>query len=118
MVELEKVSWDSVKHEKLSDTISRQMVFGEKAMVAKIFLKKGAVVPAHRHESEQLTWIISGALEFTIGGSKLTVGANEVLKIPSMVEHAAVALEDTYDVDIFCPIRQDWIKGDDSYLRK
>lgn len=118
MAKLEKVTWDKVKNEKLSETISRQMVYGDRAMVAKIFLKKGAVVPAHKHESEQLTWIMSGALEFTIDGNKLIVGANEVLKIPSMVEHAAVALEDTYDIDIFSPIRNDWIKGDDSYLRK
>lgn len=117
-MELEKVPWESVKKEDLSETISRQMVYGEKAMVAKIFLKKGAVVPAHKHESEQLTWIMSGALEFTINGEKLIVKENEVLKIPSMLEHAAVALEDTYDLDIFSPIRDDWIKGDDSYLRK
>ncbi|MDH2905448.1 MAG: cupin domain-containing protein [Methanomassiliicoccales archaeon] len=118
VVKLEKVSWDGVKQDTLSDMITRQMVYGEKAMVARIFLKKGAVVPAHKHESEQLTWIISGALEFTIDGKKLTVIANEVLKIPSMVEHAAVALEDTYDVDIFSPIRLDWINGDDAYMRK
>ena len=117
-MELEKVTWESVKKEPLSETISRQMVYGERAMVAKIFLKKGAVVPAHKHESEQLTWIMSGALEFTINGEKLIVKENEVLKIPSMLEHAAVALEDTYDLDIFSPIRQDWIKGDDAYLRK
>lgn len=115
---MEKVPWESVKTEKLSETISRQMIYGDKAMVAKIFLKKGAVVPAHKHEAEQLTWIMGGALEFTIDGKKIIVKEGEMLKIPSMTEHAAVALEDTYDVDIFSPIRYDWISGDDSYLRK
>ncbi len=118
MAKVEKVKWDSVKKEKMSDAISRQMIYGEKAMVAKIFLKKGAVVPAHRHESEQLTWIMSGALELTVAGEKIVLKENELLKIPSMVEHAAVALEDTYDVDIFSPIRSDWISGNDAYLRK
>lgn len=118
MAVIEKVNWEGVKKEMLSDTISRQMVYGDRAMVAKIFLKKGAVVPAHRHENEQLTWIMTGALEFTIGGKKMIVGANEVLTIPSMTEHAAVAIEDTVDVDIFSPRREDWIKGDDAYLRK
>lgn len=118
MAEVEKVEWDGVKKEKMSDMISRQVVYGEKAMVARIFLKKGSIVPAHSHESEQLTWIMSGALEFSIGNGKIVVREGEMLKIPSMVEHAAVALEDTYDVDVFSPIRNDWLTGDDDYLRK
>ncbi len=97
--------------------MSRQMVYGDRAMVAKIFLKKGAVVPPHKHENEQLSWVVDGVLEFTVAGEKLIVHSDEILTIPSMAEHSVVALEDTYDVDVFSPIRQDWIRGEDSYLR-
>ncbi len=114
---LKRQHWDSVKKEHVSDLIERQMVYGEKAMVAKLLLKKGCVVPAHHHENEQITWIMKGALEFEIDGEKFILKEGETLLIPSNSVHKAVAVEDTIDVDIFSPPRQDWISGTDSYLR-
>jgi quercetin dioxygenase-like cupin family protein len=111
-------TWDQVPLEQMSDLISRKIVTGEKAMVAQVFLKKGAVVPEHHHESEQITYIVEGALKFELEGKEVTVRAGEVLHIPSNVPHRAVALEDTLDVDVFSPIRQDWLNKDDSYLRR
>lgn len=111
-------AWEGVKLETLSDVISRRVVTGEKAMLAQIYLKKGAVVPEHHHESEQITWVIEGALEFEMEGKKFVVRAGEVLHISSNVPHKAVALEDTLDVDVFSPIRHDWVQGTDDYLRK
>jgi len=111
-------SWDAVPTEKMSDLISRKMVVGEKAMIAQIFLKKGAVVPEHHHESEQITYILEGALKFDLEGKEVIVRQGEVLHIPSNVPHRAVALEDTLDVDVFSPLRMDWINKDDSYLRR
>ena len=87
-------------------------------MVAQVFFKKGAVVPLHHHESEQLTYILEGALKFELEGREVVVRKGEVLTIPSNVPHRAVALEDTLDLDIFSPIRLDWIKKDDEYLRR
>ncbi|MBX9601057.1 MAG: cupin domain-containing protein [Bryobacteraceae bacterium] len=110
-------SWENVRLETLSPAISRKVVTGEKAMVAQVFLKKGAVVPEHQHESEQITYILEGALEFQLEGRTVVVSRGEVLHIPSFVPHSAVALEDTLDLDIFSPIRQDWLTGDDAYLR-
>jgi len=101
----------------MSDMISRKVISGDKAMVAQVFLKKDAVVPEHNHESEQITYIIEGALKFDIEGREVIVRAGEVLHIPSFVPHRAVALEDTLDVDIFSPIRTDWLTKDDAYLR-
>ena len=109
--------WDAVPLEAMSDLISRKIVTGEKAMVAQVFLKKDAVVPEHHHESEQITYILEGALRFEIGGQEIVVGKGQVLRIPSNVPHRAVALEDTLDLDIFSPIREDWVKKDDAYLR-
>lgn len=111
-------TWDAVELERMSDVISRKVISGEKAMVAQVFLKKDAVVPEHHHESEQITYILEGALKFELEGKEVVVRAGEVLHIPSNVPHRAVALEDTLDLDIFSPIRTDWLTKDDSYLRR
>jgi len=111
-------NWDTVELETMSDVISRKVISGEKGMVAQVFLKKDAVVPLHQHESEQLTYILEGALKFELEGREVVVHKGEVLHIPSNVPHRAVALEDTLDLDIFAPVRTDWLKKDDSYLRR
>jgi quercetin dioxygenase-like cupin family protein len=114
----ELYSWADVPLEPMSDLISRKMVVGEKAMIAQIFLKKGAVVPLHHHDAEQITYILEGALKFELEGKEVVVHKGEVLHIPSNVPHRAVALEDTVDLDVFSPLRMDWINKDDSYLRR
>jgi quercetin dioxygenase-like cupin family protein len=114
---MEHYTWDKMDKEILSDTISRKIISGDKAMVAQVFLAKGAVVPEHHHESEQITYILEGALKFEIEGQEIVVGKGQVLRIPSHVPHRAVALEDTLDLDIFSPIRHDWLIKDDAYLR-
>ncbi len=115
---MEFLRWDSVPLEVMSDVISRKVIAGEKAMVAQVFLKKDAVVPEHHHESEQITYILEGALKFELEGKEVIVRQGEVLHIPSNVPHRAVALEDTVDLDIFSPIRTDWLVKDDAYLRR
>jgi quercetin dioxygenase-like cupin family protein len=114
---MEHYTWDEMEKEVLSPTIARKIISGEKAMVAQVFLAKGAVVPEHHHESEQITYILEGALEFHLDGKTIVVGKGQVLRIPSFMPHMAIALEDTLDLDIFSPIRHDWIKKDDAYLR-
>ena len=118
MSDLEKSSWKTTEIEQLNDKLSRQMISGENATVSQLMLKKGAAVPRHSHMNEQYSWIISGALKFVFDDREILVGAGEVLLIPANVPHSAVALEDTVDVDIFAPRREDWIRKDDSYLRK
>jgi quercetin dioxygenase-like cupin family protein len=115
---MEHLNWNSVPLETMSDVISRKVISGEKGMVAQVFLKKDAVVPEHHHESEQITYILEGALKFELEGREIVVRKGEVLVIPSNVPHRAVALEDTLDLDIFAPIRMDWLTKDDSYLRR
>ena len=87
-------------------------------MIAHVYLKRGALVPEHSHHNEQLTYILEGALRFTIGGETIDVGAGEVLAIPAHVSHMAEALEDTLDVDVFTPPREDWLAKTDAYLRE
>jgi len=113
--------WDRIPEESLKGTITRRLITGERMMIAHVYLKKGDDVPRHSHENEQLTYVLQGALHFWLGPHderELTVRAGEVLVIPSHVPHRALAMEDTLDVDVFSPPRQDWLSGTDAYLRK
>ena len=110
--------WDEIALEKVTEMISRKIVTGDREMVAQIWLKKGAIVPLHDHVSEQITYIFQGALKFSIGGEEFIVREGEVLHIPSSVPHQAEALDDTFELDVFSPIRQDWLDGTDHYFRK
>jgi quercetin dioxygenase-like cupin family protein len=114
-------SWDQMPREAVSPMLDRRMIVGDRMMIAHIYLKKGAIVPKHSHDNEQITYILEGALRFHIGEDQkqeVIVRAGEVLHIPSNVPHMAEALEDTLDVDVFDPPRQDWIEKTDAYLRK
>ncbi len=109
--------WSDIEVEELNPLIGRQFVVGENMMVARVLLKKGAHVPLHSHHNEQITYILDGALKFHLEGREVVVRTGEVLCIPPHVPHEAFALEDTVDLDIFNPPRQDWIDRDDAYLR-
>jgi quercetin dioxygenase-like cupin family protein len=109
--------WDDIELEQLSESISRRLVTADRMMLAHVILKAGSVVPAHSHENEQITYILKGALKFDINGKEVIVREGEVLHIPSNVMHGAEALEDTLDLDVFSPIRQDWLDKTDDYLR-
>jgi len=112
--------WDDIPWERLNEKLDRRLITGDGIMLAHVLLRKGCIVPMHRHENEQFTYILEGALRFRIGddgGREVVVRAGEVLHIPSNVPHEAEALEDTLDMDIFHPPRQDWLSGTDAYLR-
>ena len=109
--------WTDVLLEQMNPFFARQFVTGEQAMLAKIALKKGCVVPMHQHPNEQISLIVSGSLEFVIGGVSKTLQAGEILVIPANLPHSAIAHEDMEGLDIFAPPRQDWINKTDSYLR-
>jgi quercetin dioxygenase-like cupin family protein len=117
--DLQHLSFNTMPVEQLNPLIDRQFVYGERAMLARIILRKGALVPRHSHENEQITYILEGTLRFTMGdGRIITVGSGGLLVIPSNMPHQAEALEDTVDLDVFTPPRADWIAGTDAYLRK
>ena len=114
---LKHESWDSVELEQLNPLLSRQLITGQNVMLARVLLKKGCIVPEHHHENEQLSYIESGRLKFTIEGREIVLGPGGVLCIPPNVPHKAEALEDTVDIDVFNPPRQDWLNQTDAYLR-
>lgn len=112
--------WEDMPRETVNEMMDRRLITGDRIMLAHVYLKKGAIVPQHSHENEQITYILEGGLRFWIGGDEsqmIDVLAGDVLHIPSFVKHKALALDDTLDVDIFSPPRQDWLDKTDAYLR-
>jgi quercetin dioxygenase-like cupin family protein len=113
--------WEELPAEELKDGLTRRLITSDRMMIAHVYFKKGIEVPRHSHENEQITYILEGALQLHLGENgerELIVRAGEVLVIPSYLPHSAVALEDTLDVDVFNPPRQDWLAGTDAYLRR
>jgi quercetin dioxygenase-like cupin family protein len=115
---LKYTRWNDVELEHLNPQLDRQMITGENLMIARVLLRKGVIVPEHSHENEQLTYILEGALKFWIDGREIVVHAGEVLCIPPHMPHKAQAMEDTVDLDVFYPPRQDWLSKNDAYLRR
>ena len=114
-------AWDAMPKEKVTDLLDRRLITGERMMLAHVYLKQGCIVPKHQHHNEQITYILEGALKFWIGEDQqeiVIVRAGEVLHIPGNLPHQAEALEDTLDVDVFSPPRQDWLDKTDDYLRR
>ncbi len=110
--------WNDSNAEPMSPLISRQVLHAETMTMARLVIKKGGVVPLHQHVNEQISTIIEGVLLFEIDGRQVTVGAGESLVIPPDIPHKVEALEDTIAVDVFSPVREDWVRGDDAYLRR
>lgn len=120
--ELIHTSWSAIEPEQLNPLLTRQFVSGSEAMVSRLVLTKGCIVPRHSHPNEQISTIVSGALKFLLGEDENDlreeiIRAGELLVIPGNLPHSAEALEDTVNIDIFAPPRQDWLNKTDSYLR-
>jgi quercetin dioxygenase-like cupin family protein len=101
--------WDEIALEKVTEMVSRKIVAGDREMLVQSYVKRGCLVPLHAHESEQMTYVLQGALKFLVGGEEITVREGEVLHIPAGVEHQCEALEDTFELDVFCPLRREWV---------
>lgn len=109
--------WAEIEPEQMNPLVARQYVTGTGTMLARLVLKKGAHVPLHHHVNEQVSHVVAGALDFLLEEGKVTVRAGEILCIPPNAPHEVIALEDSVALDIFNPPRQDWIDGNDAYLR-
>ena len=114
---MQYIPWSTVELEDLNPLLQRQFVVGHDVMLARVLMKKGCIVPEHSHHNEQITYILEGALKFWIDGKVIVVKAGEVLTIPPHMPHKAEALEETVDLDVFNPPREDWINKTDKYLR-
>jgi quercetin dioxygenase-like cupin family protein len=101
--------WDEIALDKVTEMLSRKVVRGDREMIVQVYLKRGCLVPTHVHESEQMTYVLQGALKFLVDGEEIIVREGEVLHIPSGARHQAEAIEDTFELDLFSPVRVDWV---------
>ena len=109
--------WDEIDREELSAGIARRVIHSGRLTTARIYLAAGAIVPRHSHDNEQLSHVLEGRLRFEFDGGALEAGPGEVVEIPSDEPHRVVALENSVAMDVFAPVREDWVRGDDAYLR-
>ncbi len=110
--------WIDVPSEPINESIARRFITGDSVTVGRFELKQGGVVPPHSHANEQVSIVVSGVLLFKIEGMETLVKAGEVMQIPGNVVHEVEAIEDTLVIDIFSPVRQDWIDKTDTYFRR
>ncbi len=110
--------WNSIPLEQLSSALARRTIHTERITIARLEMEKGATVPDHHHENEQVTILMEGRLQFITADEDITIEAGEALQIPSNVVHRVIALEKSWVFDLFAPVRADWVRGDDAYLRK
>jgi quercetin dioxygenase-like cupin family protein len=103
--------WDEIALDKMTEMISRKIISGDRLMLSHVYLKRGALVPLHAHESEQMTYVLQGALRLSIAGEEVVVREGEVIHIPGAVPHQAEALEDTLELDVFSPPREEWVRA-------
>lgn len=117
----ELLAWDSVPLETVNPKMKRRIITGELMTLARIWFKNGFVVPKHSHHNEQITQVVSGTLRFTFGddGEEVVdVGPGQVVVIPAHLPHAAEALGDVEEIDMWAPRRDDWLDKSDDYLRQ
>jgi quercetin dioxygenase-like cupin family protein len=115
---MERYNWTAIPEEKMNPLLSRRVIHTEQLTIAQLWLGKGSVVPLHNHVNQQVTMLQSGALEFEMEGERFVLKPGDVLVIPPNVPHSVKAIEDSTATDLFTPTREDWIRGDDGYLRK
>ena len=116
-----KLNWDAVPAETVNPSMSRQIVSGDKLMIARIRFKNGFIVPLHSHVHEQVTQVISGKMRFWFGENKeqtMELGPGDVVVIPSNLPHEALMIGEVEEVDTWAPPRQDWLDKTDAYLRE
>lgn len=110
--------WSEITPEEINPSIARQYITGDNVTIARFELKRGGVVPRHAHANEQVSMVLSGALLFKIDGREMTIRGGDVMQIPGHVAHEVEVLEDALVIDVFSPVRQDWIDRTDTYFRR
>jgi len=103
--------WDEIALEKVTEMISRKVISGQRATLTQVYFKKGALVPQHSHEAEQMTYVLQGVLRYLVDADEVVVREGEVLHVPAGITHQAEALEDTFVLGVFSPPRHGWLDG-------
>jgi quercetin dioxygenase-like cupin family protein len=111
MSEPKQARWRDLDAVALTDRIAVKVVSGEKLMIAEFTLKAGAYAAPHRHDNEQATWVLRGAMRVVVAGVDHVLRDGDILVIPAGTLHEVFVLEDTLEIDVFSPIREEWADG-------
>ena len=111
-------NWNTINEDELSPTAGRKAMHGAQITMARFRFDKGNKVAVHHHVNDQITTVESGSVRMSMGDDECVMKAGDVVHVPPDVPHGNEALEDTIIVEVFSPVREDWISGDDSYLRQ
>jgi quercetin dioxygenase-like cupin family protein len=107
------LNWENIPFEPIAVGIERQMIIGEKLMICRLRFAPFVVTPEHEHSHEQMTIVESGSVKFFIEGEERIAQPGDVLHFPPNCRHGATMLdEEVIVIDIFSPIRQDFLKND------
>jgi quercetin dioxygenase-like cupin family protein len=88
--------WDDIPLDKVTEMVARKVIDGRRQTMAQVYLKKGALVPVHAHDGDQMTYVLQGALRMVVDREALTVREGDVLCVPSGAAHQAEALDDSF----------------------
>jgi len=92
------------------DKVTRKtLVHGSRTLMTEFKLEQGAVLPKHKHPHEQTGYLVSGRMDMTIGGETFPVAPGDSWCIPGDVEHSAVAHDNSVAIEVFCPVREDYL---------
>ena len=115
---MDRYNWSTVPVEQMNPKTTRQVIHTETMSISQIGVLRGYVVPVHHHVNEQVTMVNTGRVRFFIDGKPAEMGPGDVIRVPGNAPHYLEALEDSTLTELFSPRREDWILGDDAYLRK
>ena len=93
--------WHDLDLQKVTAMISRKVISGDRQILVQAYHKRGAQIPMHTHEHEQMVYVLEGALRCLVGTRDITLREGEVLHVPAGVPHQAEAVEDTFELVVF-----------------
>jgi quercetin dioxygenase-like cupin family protein len=115
LIEFRHRDWTSIPSERIAEGVERQMVWGDRVMVCRLHLAPHTVTAVHSHPHEQITLVERGRVDFFVEGQRRTASAGDVLVFPSNIRHGATMLdEEVVLVDIFSPLREDFLPEHDN----
>jgi quercetin dioxygenase-like cupin family protein len=87
----------------------KTLTHGERTLFSEFRFEQGAVIPVHTHPHEQTGYVVKGAMRFTVNGEVIVTNAGDCWNIPGNVPHGAEALQESIVVEIFSPVREDYL---------
>lgn len=109
---------DSFEWEEVAPGMKRKiMVYDDNIMLVHVHFEKGGIGVQHAHHHSQTSFVVSGKFEVTIGDETKILEANDAFYPPPNVIHGAVCLEEGVLIDVFSPVREDFLAGESGYSK-